>query len=310
MRYELSTNLNFSEDKYLVANPDVIGGIQREEFKSGQDHFEKTGILEGRYQKISLEKDSPLAVIHVPKCSGTSLRIEIDSIQSNMYNGVKYSMRKSKLQFLRNPRTSILQSKLNTTAWTPEELCAAHDQYECVMGHISLKDFHKAGFREFLLIVREPRIRLLSEYMFLTSRSEYRQTLEKYKVTDSKTYFSNYALKISRNGIENLGGGGFVFDWQHKNLNFISYWNDEIPKLMMNMFGRGAQNLRVNETRAGLTNVDFRILDLVHELTEKDSEFLKRLMNSGLLSQRSKEQSDKEFSLYLKNNFNYIKRLI
>ena len=70
MRYELSTNLNFNEDKYLVANPDVIGGIQRKEFNSGQDHFEKAGILEGRYQKISLEKDSPLAVIHVPKCSG------------------------------------------------------------------------------------------------------------------------------------------------------------------------------------------------------------------------------------------------
>ena len=310
MRYELSTNLNFNEDKYLVANPDVIGGIQRKEFNSGQDHFEKAGILEGRYQKISLEKDSPLAVIHVPKCSGTSLRIEIDSIHSNMYNGIKYSMRESKRKFLRKPRTNFLQSELNLTTWTPRELRSAHDQYECLMGHISLEDFFKAGFREFLLIVREPRIRLLSEYLFLKSAPEYRQKLENYKVTDIKSYYREYASKISRNVIENLGGGEFIFDWRLEEFKFISYWNDEIPKLMMNMFGVKAQNLRANVTGTGIADIDFRILDLVHELTEKDSAFLNRLMYSGILNQRSKEQLDAEFSLYLKNNFNYVKRLI
>jgi hypothetical protein len=310
VRYEPSTHINFEEDKYLVANPDVIGGIQRREFKSGQDHFEKTGIFEGRYQKISLEKDSPLAVIHVPKCSGTSLRIEIDSIQSNMYNGVKYSMKESKRQFLRNSRNNFLQPDHSLTTWTPKELRAAHDQYECLMGHISFADFHKAGFREFLLIVREPRIRLLSEYLFLASASEYRQKLENYNVSDIKSYFSEYASKISKNVIANLGGGGFIFDWRLKELKFISYWNDEISKVMMNMFGRESQNLRVNVTRTRVADVDFRILDLVHELTEKDSAFLSRLMNSGLLTQRSKEQLDEEFSFYLKNNFNYVKRLI
>jgi hypothetical protein len=178
------------------------------------------------------------------------------------------------------------------------------------MGHISIEDFHKAGFREFLLIVREPRIRLLSEYLFLTSASEYRQKLEHYNVTDTKSYFNRYASKISRSVIENLGGGEFIFDWRLKELKFISYWNDEISKLMLNMFGRESQNLRFNVNRAGISDIDFRILDLVHELTEKDSAFLNRLMNSGLLTQRSKEQLDEEFSLYLKHNFNYVKRLI
>jgi hypothetical protein len=310
MRYELSTNLNFNEDKYLVANPDVIHGIERKEFKNGQDHFKQTGILEKRYQKISLEKDLPLGIIHVPKCAGTSLRIEIDSIHSNMYNGVKYSMRKPRFQLFRNPRTYFLQSEHNSVTWTPKELGVAHDQYECLMGHISFKDFHKAGFRDFLLIVREPRIRLLSEYMFQTSRPEYSQKLENYNVTGSKDYFSNYASKISRNVIANVGGAESIFDWQLGDLKFVSYWNDEIPKLMMNMFGRVAQNVRVNETRAGVCDIDFRILDLVHELTEQDSAFLNRLMNSGLLTQRSKEQLDEEFSIYLKSNFNYVKRLI
>ena len=219
-------------------------------------------------------------------------------------------MRESKRKFLRKPRTNFLQSELNLTTWTPRELRSAHDQYECLMGHISLEDFFKAGFREFLLIVREPRIRLLSEYLFLKSAPEHRQKLENYKVTDIKSYYHEYASKISRNVIANLGGGEFIFDWRLEEFKFISYWNDEIPKLMMNMFGVKAQNLRANVTGTGIADIDFRILDLVHELTEKDSAFLNRLMYSGILNQRSKEQLDEEFSFYLKNNFNYVKRLI
>jgi hypothetical protein len=79
---------------------------------------------------------------------------------------------------------------------------------------------------------------------------------------------------------------------------------------MMNMFGREPQNIRVNETHSQLIEIDFRILDLVHELTERDSALLNRLMNSSLLSQRSKEQMDEDFERYLQKNFVYVKRLI
>ena len=48
MRYELSTYENFDEKKYLVANPDVVQGILRQEFKNGLDHFEIHGIHEQR----------------------------------------------------------------------------------------------------------------------------------------------------------------------------------------------------------------------------------------------------------------------
>jgi hypothetical protein len=191
MRFEKVSKDNFHEQKYLIANPDVVQGIFRNEFKDGRDHFENAGILEQRFQKISSEKDSPLAIIHVPKCSGTSLRIEIDAISPKMYSGSKYSVRKSMHKFLRNPKMNLVHSQPEATTWTSRELRAAQDQYECVMGHISLKDFYKAGFKDFLVVVRDPRIRLLSEYIFHTSNSEYRQLLEKFKVKDSKSYFHN-----------------------------------------------------------------------------------------------------------------------
>ncbi len=310
MRFEKVSKENFHEQKYLIANPDVVQGIYRNEFKDGRDHFEKTGILEQRFQKLSQKEDSPLAVIHVPKCSGTSLRIEIDSICPNMYSGTKYSVRKSRRKFIRNSEINLVQSELEATTWTAKELRSAHDQYQCLMGHISLVDFYKAGFQEFLVIVREPKIRLLSEFLFHTSNSEYRQHLEKFKVTDSKSYFRNYASKISKNVISNLVTTEYIYDWGYKDLQISCYWNDEIPKLMMDMFGMVAQNIRVNETRPKITEIDFRILDLVHELTEKDSALLNRLMNSSLLSQRSKEQMDEDFERYLQKNFVYVKRLI
>jgi hypothetical protein len=129
-------------------------------------------------------------------------------------------------------------------------------------------------------------------------------------VTDSKSYFRNYSSKISKNVISNLVTTEYIYDWGYKDLQISCYWNDEIPKLMMDMFGMVAQNIRVNETRPKITEIDFRILDLVHELTEKDSALLNRLMNSSLLSQRSKEQMDEDFERYLQKNFVYVKRLI
>jgi hypothetical protein len=310
MRYEVSTKLNFNEEKYLAANPDVVQGILRKEFKNGENHFERAGILEQRFQKVSLEKDSPLAVIHVPKCAGTSLRIEIDAISSNMYSGSKYSMRESRPKILRNFKMNLIQSHLEATTWTSKELRAVLNQYECLMGHISMKDFFEAGFDDFLAIVREPRIRLLSEYLFHTSHSEYVQLLEKFKVTNSKSYIRNYASKRSKNKISELVTAEYIFDWSNKDLKFSCYWNDEISKLMMNMFGRSPQNVRVNESRSELPEIDFRTLDLVHELTVTDSELLNRLMNSGILSHQSKEKMDEDFKSYVMKNFTYVKSLI
>jgi hypothetical protein len=310
VRYEISTNLNFNEEKYLAANPDVVQGILRKEFKSGHNHFENSGYLEKRVQKISLEKDLPLAVVHVPKCAGTSLRIEIDRVSSNMYVGSKYSVRKPLRKFFRTFNSTSFDPELIANTWTIKDLQAARNQYDCVMGHISLQDFHQADFRDFLVVVREPRVRLLSEFSFLFSNSAYKNYLEKFSATTSKEYFQNYASKVSRNVIHNLTSGRYIFDWLNKDLNISCYWNDEVPRIMLEMFGREAQNIRVNGIGSKSYEIDFRVLDLIHELTEKDSAMLNRLMNSGLLTERSKEKMDKEFGLYIKQNFNYVKKLI
>jgi hypothetical protein len=294
VRYEISTFENFNEAKYVLANPDVVQAIKRNEFKTGLEHFETHGFFEKRYQKISLEEDAPLAVVHVPKCAGTSLRIEIDRITSNMYNGKKYSVRKSKVMSLGIPKSNSARLELDKTTWSLKELKAAHDQYECVMGHISMRNFEKAGFKDFVMIVREPRIRLLSEFIFLKSNPEYESLLKDFGVKSNKTYFDNYARKMSKNVIAQLTKTKIIFDWDFQPINVGCYWNDEIPKLMMEVFGQEAQNYMSNVSLPQKLDINFRILDLVHELTEKDSAVLARLMNSGLLSARSQEQMEED----------------
>jgi hypothetical protein len=310
MRYQISTHEIFDEMKYLLANSDVVQAIERNEFKNGHEHFETHGFLEKRFQKISLEKDSPLAVVHVPKCAGTSLRIEIDRITPNVYNGNKYSVRKSKVKFFGLPKSNSAQLDLDATTWSLEELQVAHDQYECVMGHISLRNFEKAGFKDFVMIVREPRIRLLSELIFLKSNPEYESSLKDFGVKSNKTYFDKYARKMSKNVIAQLASTEIIFDWYYQTISVGCYWNAEIPKLMMDVFGQEAQNYRSNISLPQMLDIDFRILDLVHELTEKDSAVLARLMNSGLLSARSKEKMEEEFQSYLLKNFNYVRTLL
>jgi hypothetical protein len=310
MRYQISTYLNFNEEKYLAANPDVVQGIVRKEFKSGLSHFEISGIFEQRFQKISLKNELPLAVVHIPKCAGTSLRIEIDRISSNMYNGTKYSIRRSSRQFFRTSILNSFESEIKAATWTSKELRASHDQYDCVMGHISLEDFHKADFRDFLVIVREPRIRFLSEWVFLRTHSEYDQLLSQFGVSDNKDYFKTYAQKKSNNTIAGLASAHLIFDSEKSGVNISCYWSNEIPRIMMEIFGQTALNIRSNESPPQKFDIDFRILDIVYELTDRDSSVLNRLMNSGLLTQRSKEQMDEEFALYLKKNFNYVQKLI
>jgi len=310
MRYAISTHETFDEMKYLLANLDVVQSIERNEFKNGHEHFEAFGFFEKRCQKISLEEDAPLAVVHIPKCAGTSLKLEIDRITPNMYNGKKYSVVNSKLKFIRLPKSNSAQLELDKTTWSLKELREAHDQYECVMGHISLRNFKKAGFKDFVIIVREPRIRILSEWLFYKSNRVYDEMLGNLKVVSNKTYFSNYARIMGNNVIAQLVSADIIFDWDYQTNGVGFYWNDEIPRLMMEVFGKEALNLKLNISTPQMLDIDFRILDLIHELTEKDSAALSRLTNSGLLSARSKEKMEEEFQLYLLKNFNYVRTLL
>jgi hypothetical protein len=165
MRYEQVTFINFDEQRYLAANPDVRSGIDCKDFKSGFEHFQLCGNLEDRFQKITLQNEHPIAIVHIPKCAGTSLSEEINFFHPSIYKGQKYAIRGRKKSIF--PTSSLeKKSKLESLTWTLKELDKARDEYLCVMGHISLNDFKQSGFKDFVVIVREPRIRLLSEMIF------------------------------------------------------------------------------------------------------------------------------------------------
>jgi len=309
MRYELSTYENFDEKKYLVANPDLVQGILRQEFKNGLDHFEIQGIHEQRCQKISLEKDLPLAVVHIPKCAGTSLREEIQRICPKLYTGTKYGIRDTQKKSFFRKKSEVTEKEVEET-WTHAELSDARIQYDCVMGHISLGDFRSAGYEDFVIIVREPRIRVLSEWVFLKSHTEYEQVLRLFKAVDGKSYFSNYALQMTNNSIARYASQDVIFNWEQDNLRINGYWSDEIPRLMNEVFGVNSIHIRANQSRPQMFEIDFRILDLIYELTEQDFAVLNRMTRAGLLSFRSREKMDEEFNLYLDQNFRYVRRLL
>ncbi len=310
MRYEISTHENFDESRYLFSNPDVLDGINRGEFKTAFEHFEQYGYSEGRCQKLKTELDAPLGIVHIPKCAGTSLREEINLFHLSIYKGQKY--------FIRGRRKSIFptrslekESKLESSTWTLEQLHEARDQYQCVMGHISLNDFQRSGFRDFVVIVREPRIRLFSEMVFLNNHKEYSETLRNlHGVYDYKSYLSKYARVATSNSITNYSRPGVIFDWEAQTFNVSCYWSDEIGLLMSEIFGKREIGIKSNVTSKEVIDIDYKMLDLVHQLTEKDSVTLDRLMNSGLLSDRSREKMEEEFQRYLKTRFNYVRSLI
>jgi hypothetical protein len=105
LRYETSTRENFHESRYLFTNPDVLDGINRGEFKTAFEHFERNGLLEGRCQKLEIKLDAPLGIVHVPKTAGTSLREEINLFHSSIYKGQKYTIRDREKMFF--PITSL-----------------------------------------------------------------------------------------------------------------------------------------------------------------------------------------------------------
>jgi hypothetical protein len=119
-----------------------------------------------------------------------------------------------------------------------------------------------------------------------------------------------FAGNYAKNLITKYTRPDIIFDWEAQNINVSCYWSNEIPLLMAEVFGKREIGIKSNFTSTDVIDIDYRMLDLVHELTEIDSLTLARLMNSGLLSQRSKESMEEEFQRYLKTKFNYVKSLI
>lgn len=310
MRYEQASFANFEEQKYLVANPDVMGGINRGEFKTAFEHFEQFGHSEGRCQKLELELDPPLGIVHIPKCAGTSLREEINLFHSSIYKGQKYAIRGRKKSILPNS-SQEKKSKLESSTWTLKELGEARDQYLCVMGHISLNDFQRSGFRDFVVIVREPRVRLLSEMIFLNNYKEYGEELQNvHGVFNYKDFLSKFARVYAKDAITKYSRPDIIFDGETQSPLVSCYWSNEIPLLIAEVFGKRETGIKSNFTSTEAIDIDYRMLDLVHQLTEQDSVTLDRLMNSGLLSQRSREKMEEEFQRYLKTKFNYVRSSI
>ncbi|TIO77087.1 hypothetical protein [Mesorhizobium sp.] len=72
MKLEPVTDQNFSEDDYLIANPDVGAAVERRDLVSGRQHFELSGHREGRFQRAPL-----IFFVHVPKAAGSAVNFHL-----------------------------------------------------------------------------------------------------------------------------------------------------------------------------------------------------------------------------------------
>jgi SAM-dependent methyltransferase len=108
---QLATSLNFDEDDYLIANPDVAEGVKNGTVESGRTHFERFAEKEGRMLRRSsvlskvkqgkLEKIAPLLRWDMPhvKKNGyydfltLELRREFNIVDTNAVSSNNYDQR-------------------------------------------------------------------------------------------------------------------------------------------------------------------------------------------------------------------------
>lgn len=118
---------------------------------------------------------NPVGIVHTPKCAGSALRSWISGNVPRAYIGPRYYADSSftPRRLLGRRVQMAMHSGLPVAEreqyWNLRDLRRFATQHSVVMCHMSVADFVRAGFREMHVIVREPRIRLLSQFLFWRS---------------------------------------------------------------------------------------------------------------------------------------------
>ncbi len=280
---------------------------------------------------ISIKSDA-IGIVHIPKCAGTTLRIAASRYSENLYNGKKYFADLSfyskyrvldslyvwrHLKGFREPR--------NTLLFTKKELSQAANNGTHVMGHIELRNFLSAGFCNILVMVREPRIRVISQFRYWQEvyddnasicgpAMKIQAKLAKGTFEEYLDFLINHRGKLSRlylnvdSTITDMINLKFLmrqFRKSRSDVKFHFFWDYEINTVLQQLFRTDSEfyferlNTTNNNLKIPVTNSTF---ELLHEYAKPDMRSLEFLMRHGLAF-RDKDSLDDEFNLYSSSYF-------
>ena len=277
-------------------------------------------------------KSDAFAIVHIPKCAGTTLKIAALRYSDNFYDGEKYFADLSfyqkhriidslyvwrHLRGFRGPRDTLIFSK--------KELSQTRNSGTHVMGHIELRNFHSAGFRKILVIVREPRIRAISQFRYwqtvygdnvniygpamkIQARlakgtfEEYLDFLINHRGKFSKLYLN---VDASITDMINLKFLKRQIRKSRQDVKFHFFWNYEINSALQQLVKTDLEckfeyaNITDNDRKIPVTD---SVYELLHEYAKPDMRSLDFLMSHGLTF-RDRVSLDDEFNVYARSYF-------
>jgi hypothetical protein len=254
------------------------------------------------------------AIVHVPKCGGTALRRQLEEFEAlSPLQGTRYHFDASRTAIwgfakrARQPSDGMSAQDRRRLFWDASELRSAIQGPGLVMGHISARAFRRLGATDIRAIVREPRIRLMSHFMFWRSMSsEWHAQYGAEQVAVASQALGKVcdfasSPRVDHNVIWRMANLGRFSSRLPPKTSFHLYWDTELSELVHSITGRKLSEVplaNVTESVApySLTPED---QDALNAATSHDMRFLQRAMDRGILTFKSRQQMDDELAAYL-----------
>ena len=267
---------------------------------------------------------SAAAIVHIPKCAGTSLRRSIETLPGVVV-GPKYH---DPYLMARRPGGSS-PSDRDPLAYTLEELAEVRRTAAVVMGHIGVRAYLDAGFDSIRILVREPRSRLLSlfdQYERMSDRpvevGKRSDALVEFLESDStRTQGNNFIYRMvvaggvdddTYDGPTSAGREGelleFLIDEMSKALPSLTgaYWDHEVARAHADLVREQFPELEpagasdFPEENVAPEFVQSEILspaaqELMEQHTVLSRAVLEALVDAGLLTPRADEDLRADF---------------
>jgi len=261
--------------------------------------------------------------IHIPKTSGFRIRLNLlennsfPSTQAKYWSHPKvyrneYFIAGAQLLDPRFREENIIDRNVLPTHLSRLELARQAQIDGFFVGHITLTQGLNTGFNIFCSLFREPRARLLSEFLFTSlgksdvinlpsnqfSNQSQLEVIDKFFVHYLKNTKSIYKQYLRPSGLAKL-----------KRYHLEMFWDFQAGELLRTCFqvepGQNFETTLVNslttQNHSKLHEVVERVLHnpLFHEAVKIDIAFMRQLMKKGILDSRNSDELENDLNKYL-----------
>ena len=262
--------------------------------------------------------------IHIPKTSGWRIRQELSEHHKFPKQQAKYWSDFEQFKFsetffglcLHKSPAELTDRSESPTMISPIELRQQYENRDSFCGHITLNSGLRAGYRVFCSLIREPRARLLSDYLFhrlggsevhslpsnATTVIAAKSSLDEFimaKIGPSTSLYEKYLRPKGRARMARY----------HLEL----FWNEQAAELLRTCFQVNPSSRFDTDIINSITKKDnFASLKLVsttiqqaienplfRQVTSLDVQLLQEFMDLGTLDHKDSRELDREFDDYV-----------